>query len=432
MNRIKQIIIFSFAFLVSSFACGQEYNPVANQDAVIKSGNARFTVLTPGLIRMEWAEDAVFEDRASLVFVNRNLPTPEFRKQKKGKWLRINTDKFTVKYKIGSGSFTDKNLRIEFEDDGTQNQWKPGTVNKGNLSGTIKTLDGFDGTIMRWSTKKPIALEPGILSRDGWVLIDDTVKPLFDNSDWPWVVVRPEKDRQDFYFFCYGSDYKAALKDFISVAGRIALPPKFAFGTWWSRYWEYTDWELRELVDEFEIHDVPLDVLVVDMDWHITTKPEWYKEGKKIKDQAGEGIGWTGFTWNQNYFPDPKKFLQWTEEKYLKVCMNLHPASGIQPHEEKYPEMAEAMEIDPNTKNYVPFDIVNKNFAENFMSNVLHPMEADGVDFWWLDWQQWSTTNIPGVNPTFYLNYVFFSDMERRNEKRPLIFHRYGGLGNHR
>jgi len=432
MNRIKHIIIFGFALFLSNYAYTHEYNPVANQDAVVKSGNVRFTVLTPGLIRMEWAEDGVFEDRASLVFVNRNLPVPEFKKQKKGKWLQIKTDKFTLKYKVDSGRFTVKNLRIEFDDDGTQKQWKPGNENKNNLLGTIRTLDGFDGTIMKWSTKKPIALEPGILSRDGWVLIDDTEKPLFDNSDWPWVVARSEKDRQDLYFFCYGSDYKTALKDFTSVAGKIALPPKFAFGTWWSRYWEYTDWELRELVAEFEIHDVPLDVLVVDMDWHITTKPEWYKEGKKIRDQAGEGVGWTGFTWNRNYFPDPKKFLQWTEEKGLEVCLNLHPASGIQPHEEKYPKMAEAMGIDPVSKKYVPFDIVNKDFAENFMSNVLHPMEADGVDFWWLDWQQWSTTNIPGVNPTFYLNYVFFSDMERRNEKRPLIFHRYGGLGNHR
>jgi len=180
------------------------------------------------------------------------------------------------------------------------------------------------------------------------------------------------------------------------------------------------------------MHDVPLDVLVVDMDWHITTRPEWYKDGKKIKDQAGEGIGWTGLTWNKNYFPNPKDFWQWTSNKGLKVCMNLHPASGIQPHEEKYPEMAEAMGIDPKSNKYVPFDIVNKDFAKNFMKIILHPMEAEGVDFWWLDWQQWSTTNIQGVNPTFYLNYVFFFYLERRNSKRPLIFHRFGGLGNHR
>ncbi len=424
--------IFFIILLFSNFLYSQKYNPVANPEAIVISENVRFTVLTPGLIRMEWTEDGVFEDHASLVFVNRNLPVPEFEKQEKDGWLKIETEKFKLKYKLNSSKFTADNLQIEFNKDGVEKIWKPGMENKGNLFGTLRTLDGFDGEIMQWSTKKPIELKPGILSRDGWVMIDDSDRPVFDNSEWPWVMPRSQKEQQDFYFFCYGYDYKSALSDYTKTAGKIALPPKYAFGIWWSRYWEYTDLELRELVNEFEMHDVPLDVLVVDMDWHITTKPEWYKDGKKIKDQAGEGIGWTGLTWNKNYFPNPKDFWRWTRNKGLKVCMNLHPASGIQPHEEKYPEMAEAMGIDPKSNKYVPFDIVNKDFAKNFMKIILHPMEAEGVDFWWLDWQQWSTTNIQGVNPTFYLNYVFFSDMERQNTKRPLIFHRFGGLGNHR
>jgi alpha-glucosidase len=53
------------------------------------------------------------------------------------------------------------------------------------------------------------------------------------------------------------------------------------------------------------------------------------------------------------------------------------------------------------------------------------------VDFFWLDWQQEQTTSLPGVNPSWWLNYVHFTDMERRG-KRPLIYHRWGGLGNHR
>ena len=431
MKKISRILILSILFLLSNFVYAQGYNPVADPDAVVILKNARFTLLTSGVIRMEWAKDSVFEDHASLVFVNRNLSVPEFKKKVKHGWLQIKTDKFTLKYKIDSGRFTDKNLRIEFNFDGIKKLWKPGKENKGNLSGTARTLDGYDGNIQHWSKKK-IDLGKGIISKEGWVLIDDSKRALFDNSEWQWVMPRPEKKQQDFYFFCYGYDYKTALKDYIKIAGKIALPPKFAFGIWWSRYWEYTDWELRELINEFETYNVPLSVLVVDMDWHITTKPEWYKNGKKIRDQAGQEAGWTGFTWNKNYFPDPKDFLQWTEKKGLKVCMNLHPASGIQPFEEKYKEMAKAMGIDPKSNKYVPFDIVNKDFAKNFMKIILHPMEKEGVDFWWLDWQQWSTTNISNVNPTFYLNYVFFSDMERRNKKRALIFHRYGGLGNHR
>ncbi len=423
--------LLALCLLLAGPARSADLDPVADAAAVTVAGEARFTVLSSRVIRMEWAEDAVFEDRPSLVFVNRKLPVPEFDKTVDEGRLTLSTEHLTLRYEIGEGGFTPDNLRIEFTLSGETRQWRPGQENPGNLMGTARTLDGCDGTYNRWA-KKELVLDEGILSRDGWAVIDDTDRPVFDDSDWPWVQPRTERAHQDLYFFGHGHDYKAALADYTRIAGKIALPPRFAFGSWWSRYWEYTDWELRELVHEFEIHEVPLDVLVVDMDWHITTRPDWYEEGKKIKDQAGEGAGWTGLTWNRNYFPDPQGFIGWTGEQGLKVCMNLHPASGVQTHEEQYPAMARAMGRDPASQEYVPFDIVNKRFAENYMEIVLQPMEEYGVDFWWLDWQQWSTTNIPGVNPIFYLNYVFFSDMERRGQKRPMIFHRYGGLGNHR
>jgi alpha-glucosidase len=116
----------------------------------------------------------------------------------------------------------------------------------------------------------------------------------------------------------------------------------------------------------------------------------------------------------------------------LRATLNLHPASGIQPHEAQYPVMARAMGIDPATRQYVPFRIEDKHFADAYFADVIHPLERQGVDFWWLDWQAWGTTSIPGLNPTWWLNYVFFTDMERQGLHRPLIFHRWGGLGNHR
>src|SRR5215472_12033237 len=54
------------------------YNPAANPQAIVTLGDARFTVLTPQLIRMEWAADGKFEDHPSFVFLNRRLPAPGF------------------------------------------------------------------------------------------------------------------------------------------------------------------------------------------------------------------------------------------------------------------------------------------------------------------------------------------------------------------
>lgn len=430
---MKKFLLFLLGLSCFPFSFqGQEYDPMANPAATVVSGDARFTILTPGLIRMEWAAGGSFEDHASLTFVNRNLPVPSFRQSETEGWLEITTERLVLRYRKDSGKFTADNLSVAFRVDTSFSTWKPGMKEEGNLQGTTRTLDGYDGMYRQYGSPMVIDLGQGILSRDGWVVIDDSERPLFDDSDWPWVMARDDRERQDWYFFGYGHDYKTALGDFIKTAGRIALPPRFVFGTWWSRYWEYTDKEFRDLVAEFETHSVPLDVLVIDMDWHITSLPEFYRDGKLLEDQSGEGFGWTGLTWNKNYFPDPAKFLDWTNRLGLKTCMNLHPASGVQPHEARYKEMAEAMGVDPATKKYIPFDITDKTFARNYMDIILRPMEKEGIDFWWLDWQQWGHTKIEGVNPTFYLNYVFFSDMERQGGKRPLIFHRYGGPGNHR
>ncbi len=50
------------------------YNSVANPKAVVILGSARFTVLAPKLVRMEWEEDGKFEDHASFVFVFSSSP----------------------------------------------------------------------------------------------------------------------------------------------------------------------------------------------------------------------------------------------------------------------------------------------------------------------------------------------------------------------
>ena len=59
-------------------------NPVADPKAVVTVGNARFTVLTPELIRMEWAANGKFEDHASFVFLNRHMPVPKFEVTRTG------------------------------------------------------------------------------------------------------------------------------------------------------------------------------------------------------------------------------------------------------------------------------------------------------------------------------------------------------------
>jgi alpha-glucosidase len=419
------------------------YNPVADPKAVVTVGNARFTVLTPQLIRMEWAADGKFEDQASFVFLNRRLPVPKFEVSRANlsgvHVLEIRTESLTLNYVLTDGqtleqsAFGPDNLHLMVKlGDGRQATWKPGQADPDNLLGTTRTLDGARGD----KTREPI--EQGLISRSGWAVVDDSTRPLFDSADfrftagekspWPWVQLRPAGNRQDLYFFGYGHDYKQALGDYVKVAGRIPLPPRFAFGSWWSRYWDYSDQELDDLVQGFHQNNVPLDVLVIDMGWHISKEQ---LEAKGEKDQSDHGLGWSGYTWNPTLFPDPDAFLKKIHAEGLKATLNLHPASGVEPWEKAYPAMAQAMGIDPATRKYVPFDITDKKYATNYMNLLHHPLEQQGIDFWWLDWQQEQKTALPGVMPTWWLNYVHFTDQQREG-KRPLLFHRWGGFGNHR
>ena len=419
-----------FLVLLTALACTLSPaiadNPKADAKAVVTSGNARFTVLTPQLIRMEWSADGQFEDRATLTFVNRETPVPEFKVRESKSKLTITTPALTLTY-LKNGKFSDKNLKAVFTLNGKEVVWTPGMENPQNLLGTTRTLDGADGSKL----KEP--MEQGILSRAGWSLIDDSQRHVLtpDGSEWEeWIEARPEGDRQDLYLFAYGHDYKQALADYALVAGRAPMPPKYTLGYWWSRYWQYSDNEFVDLVNKLKSMDVPIDVLIVDMDWHET----WgLRKSNSPKDEYGQRIGWTGYTWQKELFPSPANFLKWTENEELKVALNLHPASGIQPYEAVYDDFTKEYGWSEKGKS-VPFKIDERKWADAYFKTVLEPMERDGVDFWWLDWQQWKESKYtPGLSNTFWLNHTFFNHAERQNPGlRPFIYHRWGGLGSHR
>lgn len=403
----------------------------------------RFTVISDGVIRMEWSADSLFCDLPTLMSSERNYPKVQYKVNESNGVLNISTSKMTLTYKIGSGRFTADNLTINsaeglFSPSSNEQSyvWHPGDVQKNNLKGTYRTLDGYDGNrYYAWDYKdkegRPMPLEDGLLATDGWTLIDDSENLLFtgdpNNVDpekpMAWVEERPAGERQDWYFLSYGHDYKAALYDYTLFAGRIPLPPRFTFGYWWSRYWRYSAEDLRFLVKSMKEWDNPLDVLVIDMDWH-------YSDGIRG--------GWTGYTWDETIFPDPAGLLSEFDEQGIQVTLNLHPADGVSSVEEHYADFAKWLGKEPVAADQSPRDTLqwcssDQKYMDGWMNTIIRPLENQGVDFWWLDWQQGlNDKQLPTLSNTFWLNYYVFTDMARNRDKRPLLYHRWGGLGNHR
>ncbi len=191
-------------------------NPLADPRAIVRFAHARFTVLTPELIRMEWAADDKFEDHASLVFLNRHLPVPRYTHETadNNSKLTIATDALKITYAPqADGRFSTSNLSITLTVDGKPVTWHPGDIDPQNLQGH----DAHPRRRARRQNQRAHRATD-FVSRAGWALVDDSTRPLFDsadfsfqqgeNSPWPWVMERPAGDRQDWYFFGYGHDYK--------------------------------------------------------------------------------------------------------------------------------------------------------------------------------------------------------------------------------
>jgi alpha-glucosidase (family GH31 glycosyl hydrolase) len=379
-------------------------DPICQIGITIKEETWRFSLLTPGLLRLEYCPDGVFEDRATQFALNRNFPPFSFTFEDSPDELLVSTENLILRY--DKKPFSKNGLSVRLRGKAGNSLWRYGDQRE-NLGGTLRTLDNVNGAA---------ALEPGLLSKNGIAVVDDSRTLAIDSEGW----VQPRcEDKIDLYVFAYGRDYRSCLKDFYRLTGPVPLLPRYALGNWWSRFYRYTEQSYKELIERFEMEKLPFSVSVIDMDWHLT------------EIDPALGSGWTGFTWNRELFPNPKDFLAWLHGKNLRVTLNLHPADGIRAHEDAYGRIAKRMGVDPVSRKPVEFDASNPDFLQAYFEEVLRPMEEEGVDFWWVDWQQGDTTAVPGLDPLWVLNHFHFLDGARRS-KRPLTFSRYAGLGSHR
>jgi alpha-glucosidase (family GH31 glycosyl hydrolase) len=363
--------------------------------------NARFTIIAPELIRIEYSIDNSFVDDKTLFAENRVCSNDPYKVRKNNKQIIIETGSIKLVYSPDGKPISKKNIYALLKISKKIIKWYPGLKNYFNLGGTLRTLDQARG-------KMPLG--EGVLSRDGWYLLDDSNEPIIHED---WIQERPAGHIIDWYLFSYGTNYKLGLKLLTKISGNIPLPPRYSLGSWYSRYWPYSSDEYRKIVDEYKDNDFPLDIMVLDMDWH--------------KD------GWTGWSWNRKLLPDAEKLLKDLHKKKLSVTLNIHPADGVLPHEDMYNDFMKDMgfmiDDDTETKPTLPFDASNKEYMTKLFKHTHEPREKEGVDFWWLDWQQFDkTVGMKSLRNLPWLNRYYFRHLSNNN-RRGISFSRWGGWG---
>lgn len=397
--------------------------PMAEIENIIFWNDYRITVLGERLFRIEKSENRAFRDLATQAVWFRNMPMQVFE-------YVTGEDELIIKTAASVLHIFKKRSDCYIQIDGKKIELN----NVGNLLGTYRTLDQCNGgRFIDSSGDCDIKLGIGVCSANGVAILDDSNSLSLDRNG---EILPYTADGTDEYVFAFGNNYRSAVKALYMITGATPMIPRYALGNWWSRYHAYTDKEYLRLITSFEEHQIPLTVATIDMDWHYSTTVDKTFNisagNKNTKEYIGEGsLGWTGYTWNEELFPDYKGFLQKIKEKNLKITLNLHPADGFRWWEECYERMAFAMKKDPKDQKQILFDFTDDNFINAYFSLVHKPYENDGVDFWWIDWQQGSESKIKGYDPLWALNHYHYLD-SLKNRDKGMILSRYCGPGAHR
>jgi Glycosyl hydrolases family 31 TIM-barrel domain/Glycosyl hydrolase family 31 C-terminal domain/Domain of unknown function (DUF5110) len=398
--------------------------------AVVVEGPARFEVLTRTLIRTEYASDGRFEDRTTFNVIDRHLPRSPFVTHREGGWRVIRTPALTLRYRLGSGRFTPGNLVVTVAVSGHPVIAHPWPDPSGPPAAPSHNLGGWYRSLDRWTYDHDPAcptralgpacraalppLHDGLLSTDGWYLLDDTQTALWRPGSWP----EPRSPRagpyQDGYVFGYGHDYRVALGDLARLTGPAPLLPRWMFGVAYSGCCgpDQSDDE-SSVVPGFRAEQVPVDTLIVDTQWKTSTPAQ---------PSTNETYGWE---WNPRSFPRPQQFLDWAHAQGIRTALNVHPAIM-----EVDPRFAEAAGIAGGLvaggRGADGWNWSDPHHARSYL--WLHqPFERQGVDFWWLDWccERQSQVAMPGLTPDSWVNQLYAED-RIRHDLRGFVLSRIG------
>ncbi len=448
-------------YLVAATAAAAAAQPAAttNNNAVSCSALARFTFVSPRVVRLEHGPRV--EDRSSVAFAHRGGAgtAPKLRVDNDtAVWCNVTVlahPGLTLSFRKDGDRglahdltpapppfdyFRAHDLTITLPALGVTWHASQGVADPThNLGGTLHPTPSADlahccsnPSNTTFDPKYP--LQPGVLSRAGWALLGNDDGPLIENGtgdfDDGWIANRSaDWTGYDYHFFGCGREYAACLDEFTAVSGRMAVPTHRGLGVWWSRHWGDPfdgirfgpmthDAIMHEVVDGYASRGLPLDIVVTDMEWHSQVAFPDCDTFLGVK-------GWSGYNWNKTLFPDPDAFLAELHARNISLALNFHPDASIDACQTDYYEgMAKALGVATTNTRKPPLpDIDLAQFNQTYVDAYFTwAMETSArADVAWTD----------TAKATTWSNYLYSRYPAKKN-KRVINFSRYGGVGDQR
>ncbi|TSE06134.1 glycoside hydrolase family 31 protein [Aquimarina algiphila] len=155
------------------------------------------------------------------------------------------------------------------------------------------------------------------------IFFDNTFRTFFDfcherrNVTSFWA----QGGEMNYYFF-YGPDMQEVVTRYTDLTGKPELPPLWALGYHQCKWSYYPESKVKEVTSKFRELQIPCDAIYLDID---------YMDGFRC------------FTWNKEYFPDPKRMVAELAEDGFKTVVIIDPGIKI---DDEYSVYQEAMEND--------------------------------------------------------------------------------------
>lgn len=283
---------------------------------------------------------------------------------------------------------------------------------------------------------------PAVMSSNKYVLIfDNSARGEMDlgatNSD----EMRFEAvGGRTSYIVVAGESYPNLIEHYVTVTGKQPLPPRWALGSFASRFGYRSEQEVRDTVKLYQESGFPLDAIVLDLYWF----------GADIKGHMGN------LSWDEKSFPTPVNMINDLRKEGVKTILITEPF--VLSSSKKWQGAVSNNALVKNAEgNPYQFDFyfgntglidVFDNDARDWFNQTYSALYKQGVAGWWGDLGEPevhpsdAVHNLNGITATGdevhnayghkWAEQVYQHQQHLAPNKRPFIMMRSGFVGSQR
>ena len=343
-----------------------------NPDSVFYGKKYRITVLTERLVRIEYNETGVFEDRPTLLAQFRNMNKPNFSVSETETFLKITTRYFILEYKkeknIDGGKFSPSaNLRISLNN--TNRFWYYNHPEAKRYPAII----GHENN--------KLAKIKGLYSLDGFISIDDSNNDVIAQNG----EIQPRNYKGiDTYVFLYNKDYYYCLNDYFMLTGKPQLIPRYALGNWYSKNEFYNEEKIEKVSNKFIKNDVPISLFILN---------KWSNK----------------FDLNDSY-DNFKVTAQKMLQNNIKLGLSIYDIGNF--NSNLFTNLSKYLKSDKNGN--IPFNLYDPKTIDAYLKLIIHPLIMNGVSLLELN-------NAINYKRSELLKYYLYNDQKIITNRRPII-----------